>query len=269
MCSPRKALLSPWLRFDRFETYERKGDMDLLILTGHTSGLGASLLHAGLERGWTVLGIARRQSGLERERFQECTLDLAETGDWESLLTERRATLDGPWRRVILINNAGRVEPTALLEEMSISELQISFQLNAIAPIRLMRWTLQAFAGPCMRFVNISSGAASKPYLGWTAYCSTKAALRMSSEVLAREMEAQGRDVRVLSYAPGVLDTAMQVTVRGLSTQTFPDFERFRQLHSQGQLIEPRLSANELLDRLDRSDIPYFSHCRYGESERS
>ena len=60
--------------------------------------------------------------------------------------------------------------------------------------------------------VNISSGAAHNPMEGWSAYCSGKAGVYMLTRATA--LEAGGRGVRVYGFAPGVVDTDMQVTIR-------------------------------------------------------
>ena len=60
--------------------------------------------------------------------------------------------------------------------------------------------------------VNMSSGAATTPYRGWAAYCASKAAVEMLTEVVGLE-EA---DTGLLAYAgrPGVVDTDMQALIR-------------------------------------------------------
>ena len=58
--------------------------------------------------------------------------------------------------------------------------------------------------------VNISSGAAKRPIEGWSAYCSAKAGLDMATRTLALEQSRETNPVRVLSFAPGIVDTRMQ-----------------------------------------------------------
>ena len=57
-----------------------------------------------------------------------------------------------------------------------------------------------------------SSGAAHRPLEGWSAYCSGKAALAMLTRAVALEHAAEG--IRVFGFAPGTIDTDMQVTIR-------------------------------------------------------
>ncbi len=245
--------------------------MDLLILSGHTSGLGLAILrqweagegHDQARAARAFLGIARRQLQLKGLWQRELGLDLSRDAPWEAELDRALAAWPQPWKRVILINNAGQVGPVGPLATLNPEAMQASLQINALAPLRLMRWALQSFPHASLRIANISSGAATKAYHGWSLYCSGKAALRMMSEVVALEMQGAGRDVRVLSYAPGVVDTPMQSQLRSLDSQSFPAVERFRSLHAAGQLVDPADSARALLERVLDPGLPLFSEARF------
>ena len=60
--------------------------------------------------------------------------------------------------------------------------------------------------------VNISSGAGHRPVEGWSAYCTSKAALAMLTQALAHEYGADG--LRVHGFAPGTVLTDMQHKIR-------------------------------------------------------
>jgi benzil reductase ((S)-benzoin forming) len=111
-----------------------------------------------------------------------------------------------------------------------------------------MRRFLRATAStPLRRIVNISSGAARRPISGWTAYCAAKAGLDMASRVLALEAGQRGLAIEVSSLAPGVIDTAMQETVRGSSEEDFADVERFRAMKAEGVLRPAAEVAADIL----------------------
>jgi NAD(P)-dependent dehydrogenase (short-subunit alcohol dehydrogenase family) len=61
--------------------------------------------------------------------------------------------------------------------------------------------------------VNLSTGAAHTPREGWSAYCSSKAALAMLTRCVAHEYGARG--VAAYGFQPGLVDTAMQDRIRG------------------------------------------------------
>ena len=69
--------------------------------------------------------------------------------------------------------------------------------------------------------VNVSSGAARKPYAGWSVYCAAKAAVDRMTECVALEEAAHG--LRAYALAPGVIDTDMQALIRATPAARFPE----------------------------------------------
>jgi hypothetical protein len=59
----------------------------------------------------------------------------------------------------------------------------------------------------------------------------------------------------VVSLAPGVIDTDMQVQLRGGDPAKFPDRERFTRMQSEGMLATPPVAAARVLAYLDRVDF--------------
>lgn len=230
--------------------------MDLVLITGHSSGLGLELAQAYLERDATVIGMARRSIHSKNPRLYQFHFDLSREGDWENKLRESlpRQT----WARVILINCAGTIAPTVAFASMDGEQIVRAIALNVTAPLRLMNIVTEVYKDLPLRIVNVSSGAAKKPYQGWAVYCSSKAALAMASEVLAIEMEAARRDVRVISYSPGPLDTPMQHELRKKKPEDFPQVERFIKLFEEGKLVAPKAAARDMMMQIDRSDLPYY-----------
>lgn len=230
--------------------------MDLVLISGHSSGLGQELAKLYLDDGATVIGMARRPLTQKHPRLYQFHFDLSKSEGWESKLREQVPLQN--WARVLLINNAGTIEPTALFGEMSGDTISRALALNVAAPLRLMNLTLDLFPQTPIRIANISSGAAKKAYAGWGVYCSSKASLEMASQVLALEMEAAARDVRVITYSPGPIDTPMQGELRKKTVQEFPQVERFRSLHESGSLRSPGHAARELQGILSQSDLPFY-----------
>jgi benzil reductase ((S)-benzoin forming) len=60
---------------------------------------------------------------------------------------------------------------------------------------------------------------------------------------------------RLVSLAPGVIDTDMQIQLRAGDPAAFPDRERFVELKNQGQLASPDEAAARVLAWLDRPDF--------------
>jgi NAD(P)-dependent dehydrogenase (short-subunit alcohol dehydrogenase family) len=90
---------------------------------------------------------------------------------------------------------------------------------------------------------------------GSAAYCAAKAGMDHFSRAVALEEAARPNGARIVSIAPGVIDTDMQAELRGADPALFPERERFAQLQAGGQLLSPADCAAQLLARLDRPDF--------------
>ncbi|HEX7003842.1 MAG TPA: SDR family oxidoreductase [Trueperaceae bacterium] len=113
----------------------------------------------------------------------------------------------------ILVNNAGMIEPIARLGECDPLAWERNVRVNLLGPFHAVQAVLPHFgsAGGGV-IVNISSGAAHGPKEGWSAYCSSKAALAMLTAAIAEENPDNG--VLAFGFQPGVVDTEMQVKIR-------------------------------------------------------
>uniref|UniRef100_A0A8D2JPB7 Sepiapterin reductase n=1 Tax=Sciurus vulgaris TaxID=55149 RepID=A0A8D2JPB7_SCIVU len=95
----------------------------------------------------------------------------------------------------------------------------------------------------------------AEPFKGWTLYCAGKAARTMMFQVLAAEEPS----VRVLSYAPGALDTDMQLLAR----ETTVDLDlrkRLQDMKTNGELVDCGMSAQKLLNLLQRDTFESGAH---------
>ena len=82
--------------------------------------------------------------------------------------------------------------------------------------------------------------------------------------------QAERGGVHVMAVAPGTVDTAMQRMIRETSEESFPQRQKFVDLHEGGKLREAEEVAREiwsLLDRdlddnsvLDLRDLPEPAH---------
>jgi NAD(P)-dependent dehydrogenase (short-subunit alcohol dehydrogenase family) len=180
------------------------------IVTGASRGFGRALTAALLDRGWTVVGDARRSAELETtaqelnsNRFVALPGDVTDASHRGALVAA--ALNAGPLR--LLVNNASRLGPSPqpLLADYPASELWAVYQANLFAPLGLIQATLPALADNAGVIVNLTSDAAVEPYPGWGGYGSSKAALDQLSAVLAAEAAA----VAVYAFDPGDMRTEM------------------------------------------------------------
>ncbi|NWT61539.1 SPRE reductase, partial [Erythrocercus mccallii] len=249
------------------------------VVTGASRGFGRSLarlLAPQLGPGSVLLLLARSAEALaelaaelrsgstggDTELRVQCVA--ADLGCQEGL---RRASAalrellrDASLCRLLLVNNAGSLGDISksFLDLSDLEEINAYFSLNITSALCLTSTALRAFgARPgCSRtVVNISSLCALQPFPSWALYCSGKAAREMLFRVLA--LEEPG--IRVLSYAPGPLDTDMQLLAR---TKTGDPGMRqhFQRLQEKGQLIECSVSAQKLLRLLQEDSFPSGAH---------
>ncbi|MFM0173943.1 SDR family oxidoreductase [Paraburkholderia sediminicola] len=221
------------------------------IVTGHTRGLGAALAEQLLARGIAVLGLSRSRHDALKARFpallEEIELELADTARVAQWIASDalRGFVSGA-QTVLLINNAGMVQPIGAIEEQDAASIATAVSLNVATPLMLASALAAAAVDAAdRRIVHISSGAARNAYPGWSIYCATKAALDHHARAVALDAN---RALRICSLAPGVIDTNMQAEIRGSGVEQFPMRERFEDLKRNGQLSTPEQSATQLLD---------------------
>jgi len=226
----------------------------LVFVTGASSGIGLALARAVPWKGARVVDISRRGApGLEHVRA-----DLADPASWQAVaalfVREMKGyTGDG----VVCIHSAGTLEPIGFAGEVDPAGYTRQVLLNSAAPQAIGDAFLRAAAttrAPCT-FLVIGSGAARNVYEGWSAYCAGKAAADHWVRTVGAEQTRRGGNVRVLSIAPGVVESAMQEEIRATAERDFPEVERFKALKRDGALRP----ANEVADQIWtvlRGDFP-------------
>ncbi len=244
------------------------------LVTGTSSGIGEAVARELLRRSWRVVGASRRAAAIEDPRYTHLRIDLGNVAELAARVEAAVSPLvtDASVVRVALVNSAadpgllgplGRIDPVEMLRV---------YAVNVAAPVWLMGWIVNRTArNSAIRIVNVSSGAASKAFPGLGAYASTKAAMRMAGMVLACELDSPDRpggphpDATILSYEPGVVDTAMQAAIRASSVETLPVVQMFKRLAAEGLLVPPERPAKEIADYLDHDKHLRFAERRLGD----
>lgn len=238
----------------------------LTLVTGASRGIGRAAVNELLQRGRTVLGVARSAAAIEHDRYTHARVDLADLEAVEQfcagLLTERLREASS----VDLVQNAGSLDPMGPYGDLAAADLERALRVAVIGPHRIAATCLREGRGR-LRVLQVSSGAATRAIPGWTAYCTGKAALEMLGRCLAADAEAYAalaeRRVQVLSWAPGVVDTRMQEEIRLQPVARFPTVERFEALAREAQLAQPEEVARALVEALE--GMPEgFSTGRFG-----
>lgn len=220
--------------------------MPTVIVTGASRGLGRAIATDLARRGATVVATARSAAALADLAADVPGVEV-HAGDIADHQTQR-AVVDLALRVSgsidALVNNAAMLEPIARMADADPDEWARHLAVNVVAPISLTALAMPALREAGGRVVNISSGAATRTLAGWGAYCTAKAALKMATEMLADEEP----DVIAVSVRPGVVDTAMQATVRskGRSVMTEAGHDQFLSLHEEGRLLDPAVPGSAI-----------------------
>ena len=154
-------------------------------------------------------------------------------------------------QRLALVNNAADVALYGQLSDVDAADMLQAYAVNSVAPVLLMGLVTRHVAAPtAVRIVNVSTAAARAAYPGLGTYAMTKAALRLAGMVMAEELQlgsARGdrRDISILSYEPGVVDTPMQLAARSASPSRLPIVDVFNGFKANGDLVAPELPARE------------------------
>ncbi|MAX82432.1 MAG: short-chain dehydrogenase [Crocinitomicaceae bacterium] len=226
--------------------------MDVFFITGASSGIGKAVAELALCKGHVVYGVSRRET-IQHENFHQITLDLS---DLEALFNWSFPEIKEKVDRIILINNAGLIGDIKRIGEASDQEIAKLFQVNVTAPAILMNKFIGQFKAEktALTVLNVSSGAAQYPIDAWAPYCGSKAAIDHFSNTVALEQEITNGSVRILSVGPGVVDTAMQETIRTATTQDFSRADHFKELKRNNELISPQQVAEEYMWVIDNPD---------------
>jgi len=230
--------------------------MRYFFITGSSRGIGKGLVERILQQENTQVHGFSRQAGVEHERYQHYSADLADA-DWlaEHVAEFYPQLTDA--EQIVLINNAGTLGEVKYLGEMENSSIAHLFDLNVTAVAILMNQFIKAYRHYATEklIVNVSSGAGKSPVDGWAGYCASKAALDMLSRVVQLELEQKGliEHFKVYALAPGVVDTEMQGKIRQSSRENFSKLDKFVNYKKEGALDNVGHTAEKFMELINNS----------------
>jgi NAD(P)-dependent dehydrogenase (short-subunit alcohol dehydrogenase family) len=202
--------------------------MHITILTGASRGMGLGIARALIEAGQSLLTLQRvptaELEALARSRgtpIEQWAVDLAEPAPVAERL---KAWIHGQstaasTASLSLINNAALLSTPSTLAKADVHESARALRVSLEAPLVLTAAFLAAsdgWVGP-RKVLNISSGLGRRAMAGAAGYCAAKAGMDHFSRAVALEEAAKPNGARIVSLAPGVIDTDMQVQLRGSS----------------------------------------------------
>ena len=219
----------------------------VVLITGASSGIGASCAHYFAQAGARLILSARRKEKLAvlSEKLQQTystdtwllPLDVQQA----ETVTSAIAGLPADLQAIdVLINNAGLSRgldkqyeaPLQDWEEMIDTNVKgLLYMTRAIAPGMVKRG-----AG---HVINVGSIAARYTYPGGSVYCATKAAVKVLTEGL--KIDLLGTPIRVTNIEPGLVETEFSdVRFRG-------DTDRAKSVYSGMTALTPDDIADSIL----------------------
>ncbi len=236
-----------------------------MILTGASRGMGLAMAQQLLQPGHTLLCISRKTSEELAAQAQavgatllQWAQDLAQAVHASARLAQwLREQPDTSYRSATLINNAGMIPRIAPLSEADATDLTQALRVGLEAPMLLTAAFLRATEGWTVprKVLNISSGLGRRAMASQAGYCAAKAGMDHFTRCVALDEALKPNGAKVCSLAPGVIDTDMQVQLRGADASAFPDRSNFAALKEKGQLSSPGEAAARVLGYLARADF--------------
>ena len=237
----------------------------VFVITGASRGLGAALAAQLLDPGHRLLCIARRnppefqaEADGRTAPVEQWNVDLAEPAPVAARLAIWLAALD-PARvaSATLVNNAAALNRVGPIDASEDADIAASLRVGLEAPVLLTAAFLRATRDWRVprSVLNISSGLGRRAMAGASAYCAVKAGLDHFTRAVALDEANRPHGARIVSLAPGVIDTDMQVQLRSADPAGFPERQTFVGLKQGGQLTSAHDAAARVIAFLRRPDF--------------
>jgi len=182
--------------------------MNVVLITGASSGMGAAMAIEFADAGWNVMAAGRDEGRLEEvaevsDSISTWAGDLIESEDCDELVAD---TVDEYGAIDCLINSAG-VLPRGNAEETSDDDWRDTIAINLDVPFYLSRAALPYLLKSNGSIINMSSFWGLRAGPRAMSYCVSKGGLIQLTRAMALDYAADG--LRVNAICPGGVDTPM------------------------------------------------------------
>lgn len=218
-------------------------DDQVAVISGAGRGIGRAAAEQLARAGARVV-LAARSPDQIREAARGIVAQggraepfVADVTQWEDVRRLAESVLNAHGAPHVVVANAGVIDPVGMTWTLDPEAWSRNVAVNLHGAFHMVRAFLPAMieAGRGV-VIFTSSGAATHPVAGWSAYCAAKAAVDLFAKTLAQELHAAESAIRVHILYPGIVDTAMQQRIRETPPERFPRVEDFRAYHVRGVL---------------------------------
>jgi len=246
--------------------------LQIIIITGASSGIGMATAKKLAEQGKNLILIARRKAPLDavaaslRQQHPEGVFlviagDLAHHQEREAVINSLQHTLrNQPCRLAGLIHCAGMGTPTNDLCHWNPDDLNAALALNVIAPLTLIQTLLPYLdedTPPC-RVILVGAGIDRRAQPGTGTYGISKMALRRLFEQLILDLAPYSASVAL--FQPGMVDTpGLRQHIRAAHSLALPHADYLQQRLVQGDYLTAESAGGALAILLDQVSMEKFS----------
>ncbi|MCL1076847.1 SDR family oxidoreductase [Parashewanella spongiae] len=214
---------------------------ELVVITGASSGIGASMAKAFSHAGHPLLLLARRVERMEELKLDNCMtakIDVTDLDAMKAAITKAEAKF-GPVG--CLVNNAG-VMLLGAADVQDPAEWQKMVDVNVMGVLNGIHSVLGNMkARKSGTIINVSSVAGRKTFGNHAAYCGTKFAVHAMTENIREEVAPF--DVRMITIAPGAVET--ELLGHTTDKDIVAGYESWKE--SMGSVIGPDVIADAAL----------------------
>ena len=169
-----------------------------ILITGTTSGVGATIAYHYIEKGWNVIGFARGESIFQFPNYKHFQVDVTSCYEMYDIF-EQIDNID------VLINNAAVFKMKAF-SNTTLDEIDDMIDINLKGAMYITKFALQKMEkGGRIFFINSVAGL--EELENQSAYCASKHGLTGFAGVLGEELRPRG--IKVTSIHPGGIDTPL------------------------------------------------------------
>jgi len=194
----------------------------VLLVTGGGRGIGAATCILAAQKGWDVAVNYTANADAAQQvvkqiqatgaRAMAVQADVADEGQVLAMFKQVKAEL-GPLQG--LVNNAGVIDVTARLDEMSMARWRRMFDVNVLGSMLCAREAVLQMStkhgGQGGSIVNLSSAASRLGAAGqYLDYAAAKGAIDSLTLGLAKEVAGEG--IRFNAVRPGLIDTEIHAS---------------------------------------------------------